>query len=72
LTFDFRVDAELHYDGLTVLVDREIVLEKQSQVFDYTLQTINLSAGYHFIQFVYSKDQSISTGADKAFLNVRN
>jgi len=68
--FDFRVDAEPKYDGLTVYVDREVVLDKQSSVFDYSLKVVNLTAGYHFIQFVYSKDQSVSQGADAAAINI--
>ena len=70
MIFDYRVDGEPKYDGLTVYVDRTVVLEKQSTVFDYTLKVVNLTAGYHFVQFVYSKDQSVSQGADKAAMNV--
>ena len=70
LAFDFKVDAEPRFDGLTVYVDRQIALPKVSTQLDFTLQIINLTAGYHFIQFIYSKDASISEGLDQATLNV--
>lgn len=71
LIFTAKVDSERNFDGLTVYIDREpSSLGFISRVLAFTEYSIDLDAGYHFIQFVYSKDISISMGLDQAIINV--
>lgn len=62
----FIVDAEPYFDGLSLVVDHVVVAGLISQELLYTTHTYPLSAGYHLIQLVYSKDNSVSVGLDQA------
>lgn len=72
ITFSAKVDSELNYDGLKVYVDRimDTNIGFVSHSESFVTYTINLNAGYHFIQFEYYKDISLSVGLDQATINV--
>ena len=71
LTFTAKIDSEHNFDGLIVAVDRiPSELGFLSHVVTFETYTIDLDAGYHFLQFAYSKDISISRGLDQAIITV--
>jgi len=71
-SFSATVDSELNFDGLNILVDRVQSNEVPfiSHTNEFSEYVVHLTAGYHFIQLVYSKDVSVSYGLDQAVLNM--
>jgi hypothetical protein len=73
VSFSVKVDSEMTFDGLSILVDREITsVPFISHSSSFQLYSFELPAGYHFIQFIYRKDNSLSVGLDQASMNVRS
>mmetsp|Transcript_38885 Transcript_38885/g.64734 ORF Transcript_38885/g.64734 Transcript_38885/m.64734 type:complete len:944 (-) Transcript_38885:210-3041(-) len=68
VSFEYKVDAEPEFDGLTVYIDDVLVMRLASQQPDWTTFSYNITAGYHSIKFVYTKDYSLSYGQDRAWI----
>ena len=69
-TFDAKIDAESCCDSLRVYVDD--VHEMSISNSDWTSYTFDLSQGEHLIEWRYTKDGSVDTGEDAAWIdNVR-
>ena len=70
MQFTCLVDSEANYDGLKIFIDRAQVGGLIFGLSSFTTFNVSLTSGYHFIQFVYFKDGSVSRGADQAVINV--
>ena len=68
LTFWYRVDSEGGWDYLGVY-DNGTLLGNWSGAVPWTLASYPLTAGSHTIEWRYSKDGSVSTGADAAWID---
>jgi hypothetical protein len=70
--FGYAVDAELGYDGLRFEVDGGTVLSANSKPISKTIGVatfqLSLDAGLHSMRWRFSKDPSVASGADKAWL----
>jgi hypothetical protein len=64
--FSYTVEAERQYDGLSFLIDDIEVMPMVSFVSGWAVATFNISAGYHRLAWVFSKDTTIELGADRA------
>lgn len=64
IDFRYRVDAELGYDFLRVIVDLMQLI--QTSHTDWTTATFDLDPGQHRVQFEYFKDYSDDDGRDAA------
>jgi len=68
LLFTYKVSAETYFDGLYFMVDNAAIFFTSNiawTTFNYTL-----SPGYHSLQWVYSKDFSVTAGEDKATISM--
>ena len=63
IIFDWKVSSEAVWDKLRVLVDG-VVHEEISGEVDWTVVSIALSPGSHVVRWEYSKDVSLTRGAD--------
>jgi len=70
-SFAYKVDSESDYDFLMFSVDGAQV-ESWSGDTGWTNYSFPLSAGPHTLQWTYSKDQSVSTGQDAAWIDNLN
>ncbi len=70
-SFAYKVDSESDYDFLMFSVDGAQV-ESWSGDTGWTNYSFPLSAGTHTLQWTYSKDQSVSTGQDAAWIDNLN
>jgi hypothetical protein len=71
IKFDWKVDSELNFDFLQVLVDGTPMASISGSV-DWTPVALALSAGTHTIRWVYSKDVNTASGQDRGWIdNVR-
>mmetsp|Transcript_20113 Transcript_20113/g.77009 ORF Transcript_20113/g.77009 Transcript_20113/m.77009 type:complete len:1776 (+) Transcript_20113:103-5430(+) len=70
LIVSYMVDSEPFFDGLSLIVDHVVVAGLISQVPLFETHTYPLTAGYHLIQLVYSKDNSVSRGLDQAAIEL--
>jgi subtilisin family serine protease/subtilisin-like proprotein convertase family protein len=68
LSFYWSVSSERGYDYLRVLVDGVVQAEISGEV-DWEPQQLDTPAGQHDITFLYEKDGSVSSGADRAWLD---
>lgn len=68
VTFQFKYDAEETFDIFRLYDNGLPVFEQKTNVLDWSMQNATLNAGYHELRWVFSKDSSISKGADKAFV----
>eukprot|EP00741_Cyanophora_paradoxa_P010661 tig00020537_g10304.t1 len=68
ISFEYRVDAEPGYDGLSLFVDDLQAMPLVSQQATYTTFTLPASRGYRVFKFIYSKDYSMSYGRDRAWI----
>jgi Pro-kumamolisin, activation domain/Divergent InlB B-repeat domain len=67
-SFDFKVSSEADWDFLNFSVDG--VLYKQwSGEIDWANYTFALNAGMHTLEWSYTKDPSLSSGLDAAFID---
>jgi hypothetical protein len=68
LSFALRVDSEAEYDGLSFSIDgQEVGFWDGHQ--DWQVVSFPLAAGVHELRWTYSKDFSISEGADAAWID---
>ncbi|MBK8882482.1 MAG: T9SS type A sorting domain-containing protein [Bacteroidales bacterium] len=69
LKFNYRVSSEVNYDNLSFkLNDTEIF--NQSGEIPWTKISVPVPAGINKMEWSYSKDQSVSNGADCAWLDL--
>ncbi|MBQ3551860.1 MAG: S8 family serine peptidase [Clostridia bacterium] len=69
LSFRYMVSSEMRYDKLTLLLNGENIFEESGNV-DWTTYTYTAeSSGLYEFEWVYTKDGSVSSGADAAFLD---
>eukprot|EP00004_Rigifila_ramosa_P003275 TRINITY_DN1349_c0_g1_i1.p1 TRINITY_DN1349_c0_g1~~TRINITY_DN1349_c0_g1_i1.p1 ORF type:complete len:881 (-),score=144.00 TRINITY_DN1349_c0_g1_i1:82-2571(-) len=69
VTFEYRVEAENYYDGLTFSIDGVIVMGLSSQVTTWTSVTFPiLTKGPHTLTWTYKKDVSITVPSDHAMI----
>jgi hypothetical protein len=66
--FEYTVDAEVGYDGLSFALDGVTLLPMQSSVLELTSFVANLTRGYHSLVWRFEKDASVSQGEDAAFI----
>jgi len=71
LRFAYQVDAEPRFDGLSVYINRDLKMPLVSNQLQWTVERFTLEKGFHTVQFIYSKDVSISKGLDMAMIRVR-
>lgn len=67
IRFNWRVNGEPTYDGMTFYIDGAEAIPFTSTHFS-GYSSFSVGAGSHKLKFVYSKDYSVSVGDDKAFL----
>ncbi|TDH67325.1 hypothetical protein CCR75_001899 [Bremia lactucae] len=70
VTFKYRVDAELPYDGLVFQVDDTAGAESVSQSDGWKEKVVPVTMGAHVLAWHYRKDYTGDVGEDKAFLKV--
>ncbi|NOQ64221.1 MAG: DUF4214 domain-containing protein [Methyloprofundus sp.] len=68
ISFDLKVDSEQEGDFFRFYVDAELIAE-YSGFIDWQNYQYLLSEGEHTLKFEYSKNNSISVGADAAWLD---
>ncbi|QUM81092.1 peptidase M4 family protein [Moritella sp. 5] len=67
-SFDYKIDSELDYDFFELYIDNQQVLQA-SGAEEWKNFNRTLSSGLHTLSFRYSKDGSVSQGADRAWLD---
>jgi Pro-kumamolisin, activation domain/Divergent InlB B-repeat domain len=67
-SFDFKVSSEPAFDILSFSVDG-VVLAQWSGEIGWANYSFPLTAGWHKLEWTYSKDATISMGLDAAFLD---
>jgi len=70
LSFYWKVDSENNYDYLTLLVDGTPQSGPICGSVNWTYKDIGVAAGAHTLRWQYSKDGSVSNGADAAWLDL--
>jgi hypothetical protein len=70
VTYKYRVDAEEGNDGLEVMVDDDVVVERVSQQLEWKEQVLYVEKGIHVLRWQYKKNGEISVGADRAYIEV--
>ncbi len=66
--FYYKVSSESNYDYLRFYVDGVLAGEWSGEI-DWTLFSHNVTAGTHTLAWTYSKDGSVSTGSDAAWID---
>ncbi len=69
IKFYYKVSSEPTYDNLTFRVNDNEVM-KQSGEIPWTRLAVPVAAGPNILEWKYSKDQSVSSGADCAWLDL--
>ena len=69
LSFRWRVDSQAGFDFLTFLIDGVPQAGAISGASGWLLQSWNIPAGAHAVQWRYAKDGSISSGTDRAWVD---
>ena len=67
-SFDYRVSSEANFDKLKFLMDG-VELQQWSGEIGWANFAFPVSAGTHTLEWRYSKDPSVSSGLDAAFLD---
>jgi len=71
LHFDWAVSSEYGYDALTLLING-VEMDRISGDQQFSAKTYPLSGTSNLITWQYSKDSSVNSGSDKAFIhNIR-
>lgn len=68
ISFWYKVSSESGYDGLCFYIDYEIV-DCWTGEIDWTQASYPVSAGFHTFTWEYTKDGSVSEGADTAWID---
>jgi hypothetical protein len=69
LKFHYKVSSEANYDNLTFKLNDTEVFKMSGEV-PWTIETVPVTAGTNKLEWTYSKDQSVSNGADCAWLDL--
>lgn len=69
LKFFYRVSSEPNYDYLSFRLNGTEVLKKSGEM-SWENKSFSVSAGLNVMEWVYSKDNSVSQGADCAFIDL--
>src|SRR5690606_12306965 len=69
LTFWWKVSSESDYDWLEFSIDGTLQSGRISGNVDWTKKTYTLAAGAHTLRWRYSKDGSVVSGSDAAWLD---
>jgi hypothetical protein len=69
IKFFYKVSSELNYDNLIFKLN-EVEVFRQSGEIPWTEAAFPVSAGVNKMEWIYSKDQSVSNGADCAWLDL--
>jgi len=69
LTFWWKVSSELNYDFLRLYVDGVESPEKISGSTEWIPVTVSIAAGPHTLRWAYTKDYSIASGMDAAWVD---
>ena len=69
LVFNAKVSSEEGLDFLIVTLDEQQEVVKISGEQDWQEFTVNIPAGQHTIDFSYTKDSSIASGSDSAWID---
>jgi len=71
LHFNWAISSEYGYDALTLLING-IEMDRISGDQQFSAKTYSLSGTTNLVTWMYSKDSSINSGSDKAFIhNIR-
>lgn len=68
MSFDYKVSSEEDYDFLEFYVDDELVASWSGEI-NWTTFNYTISQGDHTLKWVYSKDESVSTGDDLGWID---
>lgn len=68
MSFWYSVSSESNYDFLTLYVDG-VQKGRWSGTVGWTQATVPVTAGVHAFKWIYSKDGSVSTGSDTAWVD---
>lgn len=69
LKFYYKVSSELNYDNLIFKLNDTEILKKSGEI-PWTMMAVPVSEGINKMEWIYSKDQSVSGGADGAWLDL--
>ncbi len=68
VAFFYRVSSEVGYDFLIFKIDGEEIDSFSGQL-NWAMVTYPISSGFHLLSWTYSKDGSLSSGYDKAWID---
>ncbi len=69
VSFWWKVESEATFDFLTVEVDGVAPFAGISGPVDWQQRTVTVGAGAHVVRWSYTKDESVSVGADAGFVD---
>ena len=69
LSFYYKVSSEPNYDFLAFRLNDAEILKKSGEI-PWTKSTVGVKAGLNKLEWVYKKDNSVSQGADCAWLDM--
>jgi hypothetical protein len=68
IRFYYKVSSEFQWDVFQFYIDDELMLNKSGEV-DWTFASLPITAGNHHLQWIYSKDEFVSSGFDAAWID---
>ena len=68
LNFYVKVSSELNYDFLKFMLNGKEIFRISGET-DWILKKVELSEGFNLVEWIYIKDQSVSSGSDCAWLD---
>jgi hypothetical protein len=68
IKFHWKVSSEPDYDYLQFYIDG-ILKDQVSGETEWEEKTFSITPGTHTLKWIYSKDHSLSTGADTAWID---
>ena len=68
IRFHYRVSSEANYDNLVFKLNGEEVFKKSGEI-PWEEIAVHVAAGVNSMEWTYSKDQSVSNGADCAWID---
>jgi hypothetical protein len=69
IRFYYRVSSEPNYDNLVFLLNDEVVFTHSGEI-PWTKASVQVPAGVNKMEWKYIKDQSVSAGADAAWIDL--
>jgi hypothetical protein len=68
ISFAYKVSSETNYDKLSFYIDGTLINSWSGEVA-WTTYSYSVNAGSHTFRWTYSKDGSVSSGSDKAWID---